>query len=82
MEQLSSEQHPEIFLREILEPGDYCGNSEEFNVAKMKELVGLAKRGLCEMVMKYKVSEDANILGGSFVLTIKIKGRNEKVRKA
>lgn len=78
----SSNPPPGIFLTEVLEPGDSRANLPQFNVAKLKELEGLARRGVFEIVAKDDVPEDANILGSRFVLSIKNKDSDKEVYKA
>ena len=46
-------------------------NSFIFDVAKMQEMQGLAKRGVCKIVCREDALANANVLGGLFVLAIK-----------
>lgn len=53
-----------------------------FDMAKAKELSGLAERGVYEIVCKEDVPAGANVLGGRFVLTIKNVETAEEAYKA
>jgi hypothetical protein len=68
------------FIKEIIKPGD--PQTEKFDEAKRKEIQGLIDRGTWRVVAKEKVSHNANILGGRFVLAIKDEGTDKEVWKA
>jgi Reverse transcriptase (RNA-dependent DNA polymerase) len=55
---------------------------EKFDNAKRKEIQGLIDRGTWKVVTQDSVSNDANILGGRFVLSIKDEGTENEVWKA
>ena len=82
IEQFNTDRPPGIFLTEVLEPGDPRQHDLKFDEARAKELDGLAKRCDFEIVLKDEVPEDANILGGRFVLSIKNKNTGEEIYKA
>ena len=56
--------------------------ARKFSAAKRKEIEGLIKRGTWKIVAKDEVPDNANVLGGRFVLTIKDSGTNKEVYKA
>lgn len=82
IEQFLSNAPPGIFLTEVLEPGDPRQHCAKLKIAKAKELEGLARRGVFEIVFRDEVPENSNILGGRFVLAIKNKETDEEVYKA
>lgn len=82
IQQFKSNDPPGIMLTEVLEPGDRRAGLPQFDVAKAKELEGLARRGVYEVILKENVPENANILGGRFVLAIKDKDTGKEVYKA
>lgn len=49
---------------------------------KTKETVGLLYKGAFRVVLNEDLEENANILGGRFVLTIKHKDKDNEVLKA
>lgn len=53
-----------------------------FDSAKAKELSGLAERGVYEIVCREDVPDDANVLGGRFVLAIMNADTDDEVYKA
>lgn len=81
-EQFKSKNPPGIFVTEVLKPGDTRSSLPQFDVARAKELEGLARRGVYEIVLKDEVPEGANILGSRFVLSIKNKDTGDEVYKA
>lgn len=79
---LNSMPHPNILLTEVLQPNDERCESEAFDLAKAKEIIGLLEKGAFRVVLREDIGEDANILGGRFVLTIKHKDTENELFKA
>lgn len=71
-----------MLVTEIIRPGDPRWNSPEFLKAKKKEIKGLIEKGTRKVVLKEDIPKDANVLNGSFVLTIKNVNKNEEIFKA
>lgn len=79
------ENHPkppciDVHLTEILSPDD--PRTALFNDAKQKEIKGLIDRGTWKLICKDEVLDNANILGGRFVLAIKDAGADKEIWKA
>ena len=68
------------FITEEIKSND--PRASQFSAAKRKEIEGLIKRGTWKIVKKDEVPQNANVLGGRFVLTIKDSGTNKEVYKA
>ena len=66
----------------MIQPNDPRSKYERFRAAKKKELEGLIEKGTWKIVCKSEVPENANILGGRFVLAIKDEETNDEVWKA
>lgn len=73
---------PHVLLTETRAPNDARGDSKDFDQAKAKEIVSLLDKGAFRVVLRQDLSEDANVLGGRFVLTIKQKGTENELFKA
>lgn len=82
IQQFRSNDTPGIMMTEVLEPGDPHEKLPQFDVANAKELEGLARSGVYQVVLKEDVSDNANVRGGRSVLAIKDKGSENKVYKA
>lgn len=82
LQQFKSNDLSGIMLREVLEPCDRRASIPQFDVARAKELEGLARRGVYEVISKENVSENANILGGIFILAFKDKDTGKEVYRA
>lgn len=59
----------DTFSVKIIEASDPLSKSEVFINAKKEEVTGLKKRNILRVVECDDVEEDANIMGGRFVLT-------------
>lgn len=81
-ENLKSGPPPGILLTEVLHPADPRSKGEHFDEARAKEVCGLLKRKAFKVVCKDEVANDANILGGRFVLAIKNAETEEPLFKA
>jgi hypothetical protein len=85
---LSSRHHTaipgdfQIRLTEVLTPMDPRRNHSDFRLAKEKEIEGLAKRGTFRVVCAEDLPDNANIMGGRFVLSIKNKDTDYEIFKA
>ena len=66
----------------MLHPNDPRKDSPEFKEAIRKEIDDLIKRGTWKVVCRSEVPDDANILGGRFVLAIKNPDTDEVIYKA
>lgn len=60
-----------IFTIKIINPTDAREMCEEFEVAKADEVNGLKERAIWTIVNASEVPEDANVLGGRFILSLK-----------
>lgn len=69
-----------VHITEIIEKRD--PRSALFGDAKRKEIEGLINRGTWKAVMKDEVPDNANVMGGRFVLAIKDGGTDREVFKA
>lgn len=78
----ASRQPPQVFLTEVLKPWDPRTNHTSFDPAKQKEILGLIDKGTYEVVFREEVPDNANILGGRFVLAIKNKDTAQELFKA
>lgn len=68
--QFQSDQPTRIYVPEVPEPNDSRPNLSKLTESKIRELDGLASRGVFEIVLKRYIPEDANILGNNFVIFI------------
>jgi hypothetical protein len=68
-----------VFIAEIIKQGD--PRAMKFEEAKRKEIQGLIDRGTWKVVLKEDVADNANVLGGRFVLAIKDEGTEKEVWK-
>lgn len=68
---LKSGPPPGIMLTEVLHPADPRAKEKPFDSARAKEICGLFKRNAFKVVCRDEAGDDANILGGRFVLSIK-----------
>lgn len=71
-----------VYMTEFIYPADPRYKDGNFDEAKKKELKGLCDRGTFQVVLKKEVPNDANVLGGRVVLSIKDEGTEREVRKA
>ena len=74
----SSDKHSEksgsilhVHVTEILEPSDPRRNCQEAKAAKQKDIEDLIRRGTWKIIAHDELPENANILTGGFVITIK-----------
>ena len=67
----SSPKDEDLFLTEILTPGDPRCSSKEITSAKKAEISNLHKRGTFKAILREESPDNANVLPGSFVSTIK-----------
>ena len=67
----SSPKDEDMFLTEVLTPGDPRCSSKEMTSAKKAEIRYLLKRGTFKVILRDDIRIDANVLPGRFVLTIK-----------
>jgi hypothetical protein len=68
-----------VFIAEIMKQGD--PRAMKFEEAKRKEIQGLIDRGTWKVELKEDVADNANVLGGRFVLAIKDEGTEKEVWK-
>lgn len=61
----------DIFVAEIIRQSDPRSRTLEMRDAKQQEIRNLFRRGTFQIVLKEEVPDDANILPGRFVMTIK-----------
>lgn len=66
----------------MIHPGDPPSKNQYFDEARAKEICGLLKRKAFRVVCKEEIADDANTLGGRFVLTIKDTETDSPVFKA
>lgn len=78
----STNKDPKILITEILHPRDPRVKSSEATAAKKKEIESLIKRGTWTVVVEEDIPDDANIMTGHFVITIKNVETNEPIFKA
>lgn len=69
-----------VHLSETIEPHD--PRAALFGDAKRKEIQGLIDRGTWKIVLKDEMPNNANVLGGRFVLVIKDGGTGNEIWKA
>jgi hypothetical protein len=72
----------QINITEVLTPKDSRRFDPRFRHAKEKELEGLARRGTWRVVCTEDLPDNANIMGGRFVLSIKNKDTSDEIFKA
>ena len=87
LEDLATTKKPQspdygVHLTEVILPGDPRSKDPRFAAAKEKEIRGLIERGTWKLVAKDEVPNNANIMGGRFVLAIKDEGTQKEVWKA
>jgi hypothetical protein len=70
----------QVHLSEVIGPSD--PRAALFDAAKQKEIQGLIECGTWKVVLKDEMSENPNIMGGRFVLTIKDSGMSKEIYKA
>ena len=70
------------FLTEVIESSDPRSKSAAFLSAMKKEVRGLEDRGVWVRMSKKDLPENANVLGGRFVLTLKNAGSERETPKA
>jgi hypothetical protein len=70
----------QVHLSGVIGPSD--PRAALFDAAKQKEIQGLIERGTCKVVLKDKLPENPNIMGGRFVLTIEDSGTSKEIYKA
>lgn len=78
----SSGSVPDSLLTKILHPADPRTKSTLFDHAREKELGGVVKRGVFKIVFREEIALNANIIGESFVLTIKNTNAEQELYKA
>lgn len=78
---LNSHLSPGVLLTEVLKPNDPRRIYGAFDEAIANEVVGLLNKKAFLVVVRQEIDDQANILGGSFVLSIK-KDTNQEVVKA
>lgn len=61
----------EINITKVLAPNDSRGKGPAFDVAKAEEVEGINKQDIWDITSRDGVPEDANVLGGRFVLAYK-----------
>lgn len=71
-----------VHITEILDSSDPRINSEEAQAAKRKELADLIRRGTWKIIAYDELPDDANIMTGGFVITIKDTETNQPKFKA
>jgi Reverse transcriptase (RNA-dependent DNA polymerase) len=71
-----------VGLTYVLTPKDPCRFDPRFRAAKEKEIEGLARRWTWRVVCAEDLPDNANVMGGRFVLTIKNKDTIEEIFKA
>ena len=71
---------PKVYMTEVIKNGD--PRAKLFDEAKAKEIKGLIDRGTWKVVSTHDLPQDANIMGGRFVLAIKNEGTKDEVYKA
>jgi hypothetical protein len=69
-----------IHVTEVICNGD--PRERLFDNAKKKKIAGLIRRGTWKVVWKEELEQDANIMSGRFVVSIKHSGTNEEMLKA
>ena len=76
--------HPprQVMATDVLHPADSRARSGLFDSAIEAELRGLRDRGVFKVVKQQSLPQDANILGGRFVLSIKDHGTPQEKLKA
>jgi Reverse transcriptase (RNA-dependent DNA polymerase) len=70
----------QVHLSEVI--GSFDPRAALFDATKQKEIQWLIERGTCKVVLKDKMPENPNIMGGRFVLTIKDSGTSTEIYKA
>lgn len=70
------------FLTEVVDPSDPRSKSDAFRSAMKDEVKGLEHRGVWVKIPKARLPEDADVLGGRFVLTLKKAGTDHETHKA
>lgn len=71
LNQFSADHHLGLLLTEVLHPINEREALSKLNSAKIKELEGLVRRGVFQIVRKAEISEGANIIGSRFALFIR-----------
>ena len=71
-----------VHLTEVIKSEDPRNKDPRFDEVKRKEINGLIERGTWKIVAKDEVPENANVMGGRFVLAIKDEGTDKEVWKA
>lgn len=69
MDQFSTGGTPGSYIPEVIAPGDSRPWTQEFGEARMKQIQGLMDRRAFQVVLELDVPDDANILGGQFVMS-------------
>lgn len=82
IKQFETDYSPGILLTEVLDPGDEREKLPQFDIAKAKELGGLARRGVYKIVLKEDIPDNGNVLGSRFVLSIKNTETDQEIYKA
>jgi len=71
-----------VMITEILHRSDPRTQTPEAAIARRKEIENLVRRGTWELVLEEQVPPDANVISGSFVITIKNVETTEPMFKA
>lgn len=79
---LNSQSHPHILKTEICKLNDERADTPAFDLSKAKETVELLDCGEFRVVLSEDVENNANVLGGLFILTIKNKNWKKEIFKA
>lgn len=69
-------------VKEVLHPRSYESHDPLLDIPKAREIIGLLKKGTFEVNCKDEIHDDAKVLGGRFVLDIKIAETKEPVYKS
>ena len=70
------------YITEVVDGTDPRSNTEAFRVAKEQEIDGLKKRGTWKIIKEEELEQNANVLGGRFVLALKNAGTDREQPKA
>lgn len=82
MRQFRSDQVPRILATEVVQNYDERSQSEELGLAKAKDLAVLAEKGLFKVVFKEDIPAVANVIDGTFVLSLKNTETEKETYKA
>lgn len=78
----TNEEPLSVHMTELLHPSDSRGQSPEAQQAKELEIINIVNRGTWTLVLEEDIPQDANVMTGGFVVTIKDVETNSPIFKA